>query len=159
MSSLSLPFAQQHRIYIANGKEYRGLPSSLRIESKIFKWRTFTYIHTNSNTCKKTNKNIFKIILVQPPLQLHASNPTVSRPYYKPALSSENPEFEAPLCIVWGEALSILITCCFQYRVIPCKLQLNIYNSFKSSKRDLVLRHNCNVGFAGFFLYIQTFAS
>jgi hypothetical protein len=52
---------------------------------------------------------------------------------------------------VWGEALSTLITCCFQYRVISCKLQLNIYNSFKSSKRDMVLRHNCNVGFAGFF--------
>ena len=58
-----------------------------------------------------------------------------------------------------GKHLSTLITCCFQTRVILCKLQLNIYNSFKSGKRDMVLKHNCDVGFTGFFFiskYLQS---
>ena len=58
-----------------------------------------------------------------------------------------------------GKHFSTLITCCFQNRVILCKLQLNIYNSFKSSKRDMVLKHNCDVGFMGFFFiskYLQS---
>lgn len=46
--------------------------------------------------------------------------------------------------------------------VVLCKLQLNIYNSLKNSKRDLVLKHSCDVDFARFFFiskYLQLFST
>lgn len=56
-------------------------------------------------------------------------------------------------------SISVLLLHAAFNTAILCKLQLNIYNSFKSSKGEMVLKHNCDVGFAELFFiskYLQS---
>lgn len=116
------------------------------------------YVCSSSGTpTQKIHLKLFCCILL---FIHHCSQPNTGMARFQDQLYSQRICDSRHRCALQeGKHFSTLITCCFQHRVILCKLQLNIYNSFKSSKRDMVLKHNCDVGSTGFFFiskYLQS---